>query len=146
MPVNIIKKTKTILTNPIYSKTIYPFSIDRKIIEYGGTEFMDVGRLFKTIKQDSYLEGDLIFQCATLNSRLQIKYDVSLYNGIYIYPIIETFIVEKNFLGNVVKKFIFPNTNTNTEMRIAVSALNETQVPAVFANKINLVYLEIKEE
>lgn len=149
MAINIIKKTKTILTNPISSKTIYPFVIDRKVTERlvdPTDQYMDLGRLYKDIKPSSYLEGNLIFQFATLSqSKLFVKYDISL-NGSNVDPIIETFQVEKNFLGNITKKFIFSDTKDNYQMTIAASAINESAVISFLPNKVNLVYLEIKEE
>lgn len=157
MATNIIKRNKLILTNPISSKTIYPFVIDKKI-KLGknttGNLFIEIGRLIRPVQQNVFYEAQITFQVLVplspiQQTKLNIKYIAELFkNNSSTGQIREEIVSLEAGTSGIINRIInFNNTNDADEIKISVSAINDTTFTnSNLANYINLVYLEKKEE
>ena len=151
MPIKTIRRDKPVFTNPISSKTIYPFVIDKKLSQGNlGTEedpvYYEVGRLVRPVQPNTLFQTKIVFQCSIRNqTELLLNYIAELDGGTATEPESGKLIFEKGFNSFITKTIYFPNTFDNNRIILSVSAVNRITISSVASNVINLVYLE-KEE
>lgn len=155
MATNFLRRNKTVFTNPISSKTIYPFVIDKKMFfgknDYG-ENYIQLGRIIRPINQNVTFDAELVFQCLIPEqegNELFFKTRCELYlddtsSGIFTDV---NFSLISGFNGIYRQNINFIDTGSNNQIRISTSAINKyTFSNSSFANYINLIYLEKKEE
>lgn len=158
MATKFIKREKVIFTNPIFSKTVYPFVVNKRIRDgiddphittYENTNFIDCGRLLRKVDINKNFVSSLIVQARVLMlSPMLIKYEAQLFGGTVSIPKkTEIKLLPIEYIGFETFNIDFPNTFDNVKILITLSAINLSTISSFsLANIIELAYIEKEDQ